>query len=79
MTTPRRDRGTRIDPVALGWEVERTNKSRFAQIAKHSGMSASQLFDVLVETLQLDDEGYPVWLPEKPIRDRDGELPIDSA
>lgn len=41
-------------------------------------MSASQLFDVMVETLQVDEDGYPVWLPEKPVRDRQGELPIDS-
>ena len=79
MTAPRRERGTRIDPRPLGWEVEQVNKLRFASIARHSGMSASQLFDVMVETMALDDEGYPVWLPAKPVRDREGELPIDSA
>lgn len=79
MTAPRRDRGTRIDPRTLGWEVEQVNKLRFAAIAAHSGLSASQLFDLMVEAMELDDEGYPVWLPKKPVRDREGELPIDSA
>lgn len=78
MGAPRRRRGPRINPVQLGWEVERTNRDRFALLAQHSQMSASQLFDVMVETLQVDEDGYPVWLPEKPVRDRQGELPIDS-
>lgn len=76
--TPRRlPRGTRIDPVTLGYDVERVNKDRWASLAAHVGMSPSALFDQMVENLPLDDRGFPTWLPEQPLRD--GELPIDSA
>lgn len=76
--TPRRlPRGTRKDPVTLGYDVERQNKDQWGKIAAHVGMSPSALFDLMVENIQLDERGYPVWLPQKPTRD--GELPIDSA
>lgn len=77
MVQRRLPRGTRIDAVTLGYEVERSSKERWAQIAEHVGISQSALFDVMVQNMQLDERGYPVWLPEKPARD--GELPIDSV
>lgn len=78
MSYPRLPRNTRIEPVSIRFLIERKNKERFAAIAAHSNYSASALFDVMVENIQLDDEGYPVWLPERPTH-QNGELPIDSA
>ncbi len=77
MTARRLPRGTRVDPVTLGYDVERPNKERWAQIASHSGMSASALFDLMVENIELDADGRPVWLPEQTALDA-GELPINS-
>lgn len=72
--TPRRlPRNTRVDPVDLGYEVERANKDRWKAIATQAGVSPSALFDRMVENIQLDEHGVPVWLPE-----HEG-LPIDSA
>lgn len=77
MTVRRLPRGTRKDPVTLGYDVERANKDRWAAIATHVGMSPSALFDRMVENVQLDGRGRPVWLPTEPLAD--GELPIDAA
>ncbi|WP_344257677.1 hypothetical protein [Agromyces humatus] len=63
--------------MTLGYDVERTNKDRWADIAAHVGMSPSALFDRMVENIELDGRGYPTWLPEQPLKD--GELPIDPA
>jgi hypothetical protein len=63
--------------VTLGYDVERTSKDQWKRIADHVGISPSALFDLMVENIELDDRGYPVWLPVKPAPD--GELPIDSA
>ena len=61
---PRRlPRGTRKEPVTLGYDVEKVNKDRWAQIASQSGMSPSALFDRMVETIELDESGRHVWLP----------------
>jgi hypothetical protein len=61
---PRRlPRGTRKDPVALGYAVERENKTRWEEIAAACGLSSAALFDRMVETIELDESGRPVWLP----------------
>ena len=78
MTVKRRPRGTLVDPVQLGYPVERRNKERFASIARNANISAAALFDLLVENMPLDEHGYPKWLPEH-INDKDAELPINTA
>lgn len=74
MTQRRRPRGSVKDPADLGWSVERSNKERFAALAARAGMSNAALFDLMVETLELDDRGLPMWVPRK-----EGQLPIDKA
>jgi hypothetical protein len=72
--TPRRlPRGTRKDPVTLGYDVERVNKDRWAAVAANAGVSPSALFDRMVETIELDENGAPTWFKRS-----DGELPIDG-
>lgn len=74
---PRRlPRGTRVDPVALGYVVERPAKERFDGIASSMGISSAALFDLMIETMPVNDRGWPAWLPESPRPD--GELPIDQ-
>ncbi|MCS5524831.1 hypothetical protein NY551_19010 [Curtobacterium flaccumfaciens pv. oortii] len=73
--TPRRlPRGTRKDPVTLGYDVERVNKDKWAEIAADAGVSPSALFDRMVETIERDENGVPTWFKRS-----DEELPIEPA
>lgn len=86
MAARRLPRGTRIDPVVFPLSVERTSRDKWKEIADHNGISASAMFDALIENIELDMRGRPVWLPEVPTLvdapprpPKEGELPIDSA
>ncbi|TFC93008.1 MULTISPECIES: hypothetical protein [Cryobacterium] len=74
MAIRRRPRGTLDNPVTLGWVVQKDQRERFIEIAKRSEISAAVLFEMVVDHLELTDQGIPPWMPEK---NRDGELPID--
>jgi len=63
------------DPIPLGWRVERENRDKFTELAAKAGISGAALFDMMVETLELDDRGLPAWLPRD---DSKGQLPIDK-
>jgi len=76
MAARRRPRGSLVDPVGVHWDVERTAKERFSAIARNANVSEAVLFEHVVLTLELTDQGVPTtWAPNS----RDGELPIDSA
>lgn len=76
MTTAQKlPRGTRRDSMSMGLLVERSNKEKFAEIARNCGMTASGFFDYLVEHMPLDDNGRPVFID----LDEDGRLPLDAA
>lgn len=77
MSSRRLPRGTRKDPVVFPLSVERKNRDQWKKIADHNGMSPSAMFDAMVENIERDLRGRPVWLPEQP--PKDGELPIDAA
>lgn len=79
MQVKRRPRGTRIAPVRVAWEIERTRKERFELLARQAGVSASVFLELVIDHIEdeLTDRGVPTWLPQ-PEPD-DGELPIDSA
>jgi len=76
MAIRRRPRGTLNSPATLGWEVEKEKRERFIEIAKRADVSAAVLFEMVVDHLELTDQGIPTWMPEQ---DRAGELPIDSV
>ncbi|PQZ53199.1 hypothetical protein CQ040_16630 [Microbacterium sp. MYb54] len=76
MARIQRRRGSLIDPVIPGWRIERQNKERAEAIASRAGVSTSELIEQLLEHVELTDQGIPTWMPP---RDRDGELPIDTA
>ncbi|WP_082123748.1 hypothetical protein [Arthrobacter sp. YC-RL1] len=67
--------GTMKEPASLGWKPERANKERFAELAKQAGMSAASFFDLMVETLEIDERGLPTWVPQEGDK---GQLPIDK-
>ena len=72
-------RGTRIDPVATPWVIERASKDRLAAIARNAGMSAGALLELVIARLDddLTDRGVPSWLPQP--KPDEGELPIEPA
>ena len=76
MAIRRRPRGTLNEPATLGWEVEKVKRERFIEIAMRADVSAAVLFEMVVDHLELTDQGIPTWMPRK---DHDGELPIDPA
>lgn len=76
MAPRRRPRGTLLDPVPIGYVVERPSKEKFDAVAVRAGISSAVLFEMVVDHLELTDQGLPVWMPQQ---DRDGELPINSA
>lgn len=72
-------RGTRVDPVATPWVIERSSKERLDTMARAAGMSASVFLERVIEHVgdELTDRGVPSWLPQ-PEPD-EGELPIEPA
>jgi hypothetical protein len=75
MAPRRRPRGTLVDPINLGYEVERSAKTAFDDLAERCGVSSSVLFERVVEQIPLDTNGLPTWWPEQ----TNEELPINSA
>jgi hypothetical protein len=65
-----------MDPVPMGYVVERPSKEKFDAIAVRAGISSAVLFEQIVDHLELTDQGIPTWMP--PL-ERDGELPIGPA
>lgn len=63
------------DPIPLGWRVERESRDKFTDLAAKAGISGAALFDLMVETLEIDDRGLPTWVPRDDSR---GQLPIDT-
>lgn len=60
----------------MGYVVERVSKKTFDDVAVRAGISSAVLFELVIDHLELTDQGIPTWM--NPL-DRDGELPIDSA
>ena len=75
MAPRRRPRGTLVDPVNIGYEVERPSKQLFDSLAERCGVSSAVFFERVVEQIPLDSNGIPTWWPEQ----TNEELPINSA
>jgi len=65
-----------VDPVPLGYVVERNSKERLDRIAKLASVSSAVMFEHIIEHLELTTRGLPATWPEQELHD--GELPIDS-
>ncbi|CAI7614675.1 unnamed protein product [Penicillium discolor] len=65
MAPRRRPRGSLVDPVPLGYVVERSAKERLDRLADQAAVSSAVI------------RGLPVTWPEQELHD--GELPIDAA
>ncbi len=76
MAPRRRPRGSLVDPVNLGYEVERASKAKLERLADNAGVSGAVMFEHVMEHLSVTAQGLPAsW----PAQQRDGELPIDPA
>ena len=71
----RRPRGTLIDPIGVHWDVEREAKDKFAAAALAADVSEAVMFEAMVQNLELNDSGVPVWWTPLP---RAEELPINT-
>ena len=78
MAAPRLPRGTREKPVTAGWWIEKRSRDRWNAIAARFGISSGALFDLMVQSIEVDGPERPSWLPEDPTAG-DGVLPIDTA
>jgi len=67
-----------VDPHQLGLTVHGRNKARWEDLAEFLKVSPSELFDTMVENLQVDEYGRPVWFP-KPMDEEDGMLRMPAA
>ena len=65
-------------PVTPGWKIEEESRDSISSMAKAAGVSASAFVELMAAHTrsELTTQGIPSWMPAK---DRDGELPIDSA
>ncbi len=52
------------------------SKDKFDAIADRAGVSRAVMFELVVDHLELTDQGIPTWMPPK---SREGELPIEPA
>lgn len=77
MAPRRRPRGSLVDPVPIGYVVERAAKKKLDDIADRAGVSSAVMFEHIIEQLPLTGRGLPLTWPEQELHD--GELPIDSA
>lgn len=80
MAARRLPRGTRStsETVTAGWKIDVRSRDRWNAIAERLGVSGAALFDLMVESIEVDGPNRPEWLPEDP-RAGDGVLPIDAA
>ena len=77
MAARRLPRGTRVNPVPLGWRIEERRKLRVEQLAAHAGVSGAVFLEALIDHVEeeLTTRGLPAWWPAQELAD--GELPID--
>ena len=73
----RRRKDPLLDPQQLGYTVNGRSKRGWEDLAEFLKVSPSELFDIMVQNLPLDDYGRPTWLPEPPTED--GVLQMPAA
>lgn len=65
-----------VDPIKLGWDVERPAKERVEAIARRLGVSSAVFFEEMAKNVELDGRGVPVWWT-RALPQTDEELPIN--
>lgn len=75
MNVKRRPRGSMKEPVSVGWEIDRSVKDHFADLARKAGYTNSAFLELMMRSVVLDEDGTPTWVPKN---DTEGQLPIDK-
>lgn len=76
----RRRKEPLIDPQQLGYTVNGSSKRGWESLAEHLRKSPSELFDLMVQNLPLDEYGRPTWMPDEPTEEtQDGVLQMPAA
>lgn len=61
----------------MGYVVEREKKDLLDRIADNAKVSSAVMFEEIMNHLELNNRGLPVWWPDQELND--GELPIEAA
>ena len=73
MAARRLPKGTRVNPVRLGWAIEEPRKDVIDDLAKRAGVSSAVVLEAIIDHIQPDipNVGLPSWM----LKDQ-GALPI---
>lgn len=73
MAVLRRERGSRVKPKVFGFTIEEESSEQISKVSQRMGTSRSHLIDLLIEHLELTDEGVPTWwTPQTKTTELDG-------
>ncbi|MFK4299871.1 hypothetical protein ABH924_005061 [Arthrobacter sp. GAS37] len=74
---PRRlPKGTRVNPVRLGWAIEEQRKDVIDNLANRAGVSSAVILEAIIDHIQADipEVGLPSWMFKN-----QGVLPFPQA
>ncbi len=74
--TLRRARGTSIGNIQVGYTIPPEHKQLLADISQRLGVSASQGLEMVLDHLELEDDGLPTWVDRDQLPEA---LPIAKA
>ena len=76
MAARRLPKGTRVNPVRLGWAIEEERKDIIDALATRAGVSSAVILEAIIDHIQPDipTEGLPDWMTQ-----HQGVLPIPAA
>ncbi|MFE4835282.1 hypothetical protein ACHMXB_21385 (plasmid) [Arthrobacter sp. UC242_113] len=76
MAARRLPKGTRVNPVRLGWAIEEPRKDVIDDLAKRAGVSSAVVLEAIIDHIQPDipTVGLPSWMLKN-----QGALPIPQA
>lgn len=76
MTARRLPKGTRTNPVRLGWAIEVERKALIDDLACRAGVSSAVILEAIIDHVQKDipDSGLPDWMMKN-----QGVLPFPQA
>ncbi|MCD4850771.1 MULTISPECIES: hypothetical protein [Micrococcaceae] len=76
MAARRLPRGTRLNPVRLGWAIEEERKELIDNLADRAGVSSAVILEAIIDHVRKDipDGGLPPWM-----LGNQGVLPLPQA
>lgn len=77
MSAPRLPRGTRRNPVRLGYAIEAERKDQLDTFAARAGVSKAVFLEYIIDhvTTEVGSDGLPTWWPPADLEEQE-ELPL---